>query len=103
MQKKAKRELVCIARFTAKPGKQNQLIQAILKLMGPTHKEKGCLRYELNQQSDNPRVITLVEKWSDRETFDQHCARPYTVDYLRNVVPKLVARRSVTLHEEILP
>lgn len=103
MPKKAKNEVVCIARFTAKSGKQNQLLRSLHQLMEPTHKEKGCIRYELNQQIDNPRVITLVEKWSNRKIFDKHCAMPYITNYFKHVAPKLVAGRSVGLHQEILP
>ena len=101
MAKKAPTQLVCIARFTVKRGKHRQLIAALRKLIRPTRQEKGCIRYEVNQQIDNERVITLVEKWSSKQTFDQHCAMPYTQDYLRNTVPKLVASKSVTLHTEV--
>jgi quinol monooxygenase YgiN len=103
MPRKAKKEIVCVAQFTAKPGKVNQLISSLHKLMKPTHKEKGCVRYELNQQIDNPRVITFIEKWADKKTFDKHCAMPYITDYFNNLAPKLVKAQSVTLHREILP
>lgn len=103
MPKKATNEIVCVAQFTAKPGKQNQLVRSLHKLMKPTHKEKGCLRYELNQQINNPRIITFIEKWADQKVFDKHCAMPYIKDYFENVAPKLVKSQSVTLHKELLP
>jgi quinol monooxygenase YgiN len=71
---KAKNQIVCIARFTAKKGKQSQPIRSLRKLVKLTHQETGCIRYEVNQQIDNARIITLVEKWSDRKTFDLHCS-----------------------------
>ncbi len=103
MPKKARKEIVCVAQFTAKPGKEGQLIRSLHKLMKPTHQEKGCLRYELNQQIDSPRVVTFIEKWADKKTFDKHCAMSYIVDYFDNIAPKLVKEQKVTLHREILP
>ena len=103
MPKKAKSEIVCIAHFTAKRGKQGELLRSLHKLMEPTHKEKGCVRYELNQQIDNPRKITFVEKWADMKIFKKHCAMPYITDYFKNVAPKLVASQNIALHKEILP
>ena len=102
MPRQANRELVCIARYTAKPGRQKQLIEFLRNLMVPTLKEKGCIRYEVNQQLDKPRVITLVEKWTDRKAFEQHCSMPYVIEYLKVTAPRLVAGRSVTLHQEIV-
>jgi quinol monooxygenase YgiN len=103
MLRRAKKQLVCIAQFTAKPGRQNQLMESISKLMQLTHKEKGCIPYELNQHNSNPRIVTLVEKWADQKAFDQHCAMPYIIEYFRDVVPRLVARHAVSMHTEILP
>ncbi|PYV92688.1 MAG: hypothetical protein DMG05_03740 [Acidobacteria bacterium] len=48
MPKKAEKEIVCIAQFTAKPGKETEFIEALHRLIGPTRKETGCIRYELN-------------------------------------------------------
>jgi len=103
MVKKAQKEIVCIAQFTAKEGKENELIKSLHVLMKPTHKEKGCIRYELNQGIENPRLITFVEKWASRKIFDKHCAMPYIEDYFENVAPKLVELQVVTLYKEILP
>jgi quinol monooxygenase YgiN len=72
-------------------------------LMKPTHKEPGCIRYELNQREDDPRWITFIEKWKDRKTFDEHCAMPYITEFFNDVRPKLVETYEVKLYREILP
>jgi quinol monooxygenase YgiN len=100
---KSATELVCIAQFTAKEGQEDELIRSLHRLIEPTHRESGCIRYELNQQEDNPRVITFVEKWASREVFDSHCRMPYIEEYFQNVAPNLVETQSVKLHREILP
>ncbi len=102
MPKKAEREIVCIAQFTAKPGKEDEFIAALHSLMSPTHKEKGCIRYELNQNIDNPRVITFIEKFASKQDFDLHCNMPYIKAHFEKS-PQWVESQSITLHREILP
>jgi len=103
MPKKDTTTVVCVADFRAKEGKTDQLIAALHALMEPTHKEPGCVRYELNQRVDDPRWITFIEKWKDKKVFDEHCAKPYLTNYSDNVRPGLVEAFEVKLYEEILP
>jgi len=103
MPKKETTQVVCVAEFRALEGKTDDLIEALHSLMEPTHKEPACIRYELNQRSDDARWVTFIEKWKDRDTFDQHCAMPYIKDFFDNVRPQLVETFDVKLYEEILP
>lgn len=103
MCKKNITQVVCVAEFQALEGKAEELVNALCSLMGPTHKEPGCMRYELNQRLDENRWITLIEKWTDRDSFDRHCAMPYIKDYFDNVRPQLVEKFEVKLYQEILP
>jgi len=103
MPNKETTRVVCVAEFYAKDGKTDDLISALHSLMNPTHKESGCLRYELNQRVDDPRWITFIEKWTDKKAFDEHCAMSYIKNYFDNVRPGLVENFEVKLYEEILP
>lgn len=100
---KNKTQVVCVAEFHAIEGKPDELIDALHVLMKPTHKEPGCIRYELNQREDDPRWITFIEKWKDQKTFDEHCAMPYITEFFNDVRPKLVETYEVKLYREILP
>lgn len=96
-------QVVCVAEWRAKEGKTDELMKALHVLMQPTHKEPGCIRYELNQRVDDPRLITFVEKWKDKKAFDEHCATPYIKNFFDNVRADLVDSFEVKLYEEILP
>ena len=96
-------QVVCVAEFRALEGKTDALIDALHVLMKPTHKEPGCIRYELNQREDDPRWVTFIEKWKDQKTFDEHCAMPYITQNFSDVRPKLVETYEVKLYREILP
>ena len=95
-------QVVCVAEFRAIEGKSEALIDALRVLMSPTHKEAGCIRYELNQREDDPCWITFIEKWKDQKSFDEHCAKSYITDYFENVRPSLVETFEVKLYREIL-
>ncbi|MGH8240664.1 MAG: putative quinol monooxygenase [Steroidobacteraceae bacterium] len=96
-------QVVCIAEFLALEGKTDALIDALHSLLGPTHAEPGCIRYELNRRVDMPRMITFIEKWCDRQSFDAHCAMPYIAHYFNDVRPFLVASFEVKMYRELLP
>ena len=94
--------VVCIAEFYALEGKVDGLIAALHKLLRPTHKEPGCIRYELNQRQDDPRYITYIEKWTSQKAFDRHCAMPYITHYFNDERPGLVQSFEVKLYREFL-
>lgn len=101
--RKADKEIVCVAQFTAKAGKEDELVRELHGLIPLTHKETGCKRYELNQAIDDPRRITFIEKFASREAFDSHCSTPYIKGFFESVAPRLVESQIVVLYREILP
>jgi quinol monooxygenase YgiN len=101
--KKADNEIVCVAQFSAKIGKDEELLQALHVLIEPTHKEDGYIRYELNQAIENPRTITFIEKFKSQEAFDFHCNTSYIKNFFDHTVPDLMESVVVTLYKEVLP
>ena len=96
-------QLVCIARFNAKKGEEDKLLENLHGLIKLTTQEGGCLRYELNQSIDNPEEITFIEKWYDQKTFDEHCAKPYLKAFFAGENPDHVKSYDVSLHKQFLP
>lgn len=103
MLKKAEKEIVCVAQFKAKEGKEEELLTALHGLIPSTRREEGNLRYELNQAIDDPRAITFIEKFASQEAFDYHCGTPYIKGFFDDVSPALVETVVVTLYKEVLP
>ncbi|MGA7340710.1 MAG: putative quinol monooxygenase [Terracidiphilus sp.] len=103
MHKNDATQVVCIAEFRALDGRTVELVDSLHSLMEPTHREPGCLRYELNQRADDTHWVTFIEKWKDRESFDRHCAMPYIKHFFDEVRPLLVEQYDVKLYEEIVP
>jgi quinol monooxygenase YgiN len=103
MLKKAEKEIVCVAQFKAKEGKEAELLLALHDLIPATRREEGNIRYELNQAIEDPRTITFIEKFASQEAFDYHCNTPYIKDFFDRVSPPLVETVVVTLYKEVLP
>lgn len=95
-------QLVCVATFFAKEGKEQQLVAALASLIPATRREPGCIRYELNQSRDNPSKVTFVEKFVDVAAFDQHCAKEDIQHYFHQIMPELVESHHVETYHEII-
>jgi quinol monooxygenase YgiN len=65
-----------VAKLQARAGKEAELRKLIEQGAEPTRKEKGCLRYSLMQNRQNPAVLTLLEEWETEADLDTHLALP---------------------------
>jgi quinol monooxygenase YgiN len=92
--------VIVIAHFTAKPGKEKELQDFLQSLVPPTRSEPGCLRYEVNQDLDDPSTFTFVETFADQAGFEAHCATPY-VAKLFELLPILVKEQYIGLHKRV--
>jgi quinol monooxygenase YgiN len=61
-----------IARFHAKPGKEEELAVVLEKLIEPTRAETGCRCYELWRNRTDPTEFTFVEEWVSADALAAH-------------------------------
>ena len=61
-----------VARFIAKPGKEEALKNVLNALVAPTRRELGCYQYDLLTNPQEPREFCFVERWEDDKSLDQH-------------------------------
>ena len=64
--------LTIIAITTAIAGQQDILRTAQHQLVAETVKEPGCLRYELSQSLDDPRILVFTESWASDQDWRAH-------------------------------
>ena len=69
--------VIVVARFIAKPGKQDQLRGVLEKLIAPTRRELGCYAFDLMANSTEPRELLLYEKWDGHKALDHHLDASY--------------------------
>lgn len=88
--------LTIVARIEAKPDQQELVKNELLKLIGPTLQEAGCIQYDLHQDNDNPAVFLFYESWESRELWQAHMNNTHLAEYGRAVAG---AVESFTLNE----
>ena len=66
-----------VARFIAKPGKEEVLKTVLTALIAPTRRELGCYQYDLLTNPKDPREFCFVERWESDKALDQHIEMPY--------------------------
>lgn len=69
--------VVAIAETSA--DKAEELKSVCLGLIEPTRKEKGCISYDLYQDTTNPGRFTFIENWQSKEHLDVHLKTPHLV------------------------
>jgi quinol monooxygenase YgiN len=92
-------QLVVIAQFEAKPGKEDKLEELFRSLVPSTRSEQGCLRYELNQDIDYPHRFRFAEKFQDEGALQAHGKAPHVQRFLDSVSPLIDSREIRTLKE----
>ena len=61
-----------VARYLAKPGKEEEVKGVLMALIAPSRREIGCYQYDLLRNPGDPREFCFVERWEDDQAVDQH-------------------------------
>ena len=56
-----------------------------LDALGSVHNEPGCLRFDVNQTSDDPSLLWLYEVYSNQEAFQYHTTTPHMKKWAETV------------------
>ncbi len=69
--------LTVIAHMRARPGKEQELRDALVSLVEPTSQEAGYVNYDLHESVEEPGVFFFYENWESPEHLDAHLAAPH--------------------------
>ncbi len=69
-----------IARITAQANKIDELKSILVGLVGPTRAEKGCVSYQLIQNTTDPGEFVCVEEWTSDSAIDEHMTTSHVQD-----------------------
>ncbi len=84
---------VVSATWTAEPGKEDVVLDAIEKLTPPSREEPGNRFYQAYQDPAEPSVFRLFEIYDDEEAYAAHGASPHFKEYaLEQAIPVLANR-----------
>ena len=66
-----------VATTRVKPEGRAAYIAGAKACMAETHKEKGCVSYELHASVNDPDVFVFVERWETRDDLTSHSRAPH--------------------------
>ena len=74
---------VVAARWTSKPGREEQLLETLRAVMVESRAEPGTQLYQVSRSVDDPRVFFLFEIYDDESAYAEHnaAARFKTVEF----------------------
>ena len=64
--------IIVTAKFTAKPGMREKIVEISQKAIGLTRKEKGCISYTLFKSSDDDATLMYYEEWESMDALRAH-------------------------------
>jgi quinol monooxygenase YgiN len=85
--------------MNAIPAKQQELMQALDELVSMIRQESGCLQCSLVHKNDDTKMLTVSEKWADREDMLNHVRSEY-FRVLIGAIRVLVQSAEMTLNTE---
>jgi quinol monooxygenase YgiN len=72
------RPFTLVVGLKVKEGMGEKLEAAFARASGPTHKEKGCLAYDLNRDVEHPERFMLYERWKSLADLEAHLKAEHT-------------------------
>ena len=92
---------VVSAVWTAQPGKEDIVRDAIEKLTPPSRQEPGNRFYQAFQDPDEPTVFRLFEIYDDEEAYLAHGASEHFAEYGHGLAIPVLANRERAFYETI--
>jgi quinol monooxygenase YgiN len=90
---------VLIARWTAIPGNEAQVEEALRALAAAARAEPGCRFYRAARSVDEPRVFAIYEEYEDEAAFEAHAGSEHFRRYgLEQGIPLLESRERMFFH-----
>ncbi|MDQ1204816.1 putative quinol monooxygenase [Microbacterium sp. SORGH_AS_0862] len=84
---------VCSAIWTARPGQEETVRDALEKLSPASRAEPGNLYYQAHQNAEEPHVFRIFEVYVDEEAFAAHGASAHFARWaLGQAIPALDTR-----------
>jgi quinol monooxygenase YgiN len=92
--------VVC-ATWTAEPGKEDMVLDAIEKLSPLSREEPGNVFYQAYQDAAEPSVFRLFEIYDDEDAYAAHGASAHFKQYALEQAIPVLANRERAFYETI--
>ncbi|OWR31873.1 antibiotic biosynthesis monooxygenase [Saccharibacillus sp. O23] len=82
----------------AKPGREHELRGELIKMIGPTRTESGCLEYVLNESIEDALTFVFYERWENADAVQAHLDSEHYREYRQAVEELAESRTAYRLH-----
>ena len=95
--------LVCIAKFTAKAGMEQELQDHLAAFVPQVQEEAGTLRYTVHRSKNRntPGLFLFYEMYQDKEAFQYHSSTPYFQEFFGMIAPLVDGDPIIELYEDL--
>ena len=91
--------VVC-AKWTAKEGKEDRLVEIIEEMTPPSRAEPGNLYYQAQRSPENPRLFFLYEQYADEAGYEAHQATEHFTRLVKEeAIPEVLEAREREFYE----
>jgi quinol monooxygenase YgiN len=66
-----------VAEMIAKPGREAELTEELVRMVEATRREEGCVQYDLHISTEHAGNFVFYENWTTQEALDRHAASPH--------------------------
>ena len=84
---------VVTAKWTAKPGSEAEVRNAITRLIAPSRAEPGMITYQPHEDPDDRRVFFFYEQYVDEDAYRSHGESEHFARYGLNLAIPLLESR----------
>lgn len=70
---------------TANPEHLSEVIDGLNRMAAESRREKGCIGYDIYQNTVDPFSLIIVETWADQAALDAHGQTPH----YKTILPSL--------------
>ena len=92
---------VVSATWTAQPGQEDTVLDAIEKLTPPSREEPGNVFYQAYQDPAEPSVFRLFEIYEDETAYAAHGASDHFAEFGHGLAIPVLAKRERAFYETI--
>lgn len=87
---------VVTAKWTAREGEEEQVREAIRRMIEPSRAEPGCLFYQPNRDPENPRSFFFYELYADEDAYRAHGESEHFQEHaVGGAIPLLESRERI--------
>ena len=93
--------IAVIAKVPVQPGKKEDALAAVKKLMAEVANEEGTLYYTLNIDEKNPDTFVFIERYQDMDALTVHSSTPHFKEFMEKAMAFASGQPEINVVSEI--